>query len=336
MADPLVSILMPTYRRPHYLHLALASAVGQTYKNLQIVIRDNASGDQTPAVVQAFNDPRIEFLQALQTGSSLENGRECSKSARGKYRVVLCDDDIFGANYVETLVGLLEKDPAIMAAYGATYVIDETGAVTSKRVPHRTYTTVGSEIIREWCAGILPLASGINCVCPSSFILQLGDSHHFPDGHNTDNAVFIAAAIRGKVLFTDQCIFYYRIHSLNAERGHGCELRAAGDRGFLRFVDNEVKAPSNVGLPKADWIALRAALRAMLAHQYYHHLVRFRLGKDRLFELIRNTMVRPTWVYGIRNTWELLRKNRYAFREELERRILSGLRKLGKVFARAR
>ena len=37
MADPLVSILMPTYRRPHYLRQALASAVGQTYKNLQIV-----------------------------------------------------------------------------------------------------------------------------------------------------------------------------------------------------------------------------------------------------------------------------------------------------------
>src|SRR5882762_7174186 len=101
MADPLVSILMPTYRRPHYLRRALASAVEQTYKNLQIIVRDNASGDQTPTVVQSFNDPRIEFLQALQTGSAWENGSECSKRARGKYRITLCDDDILGENYLE-------------------------------------------------------------------------------------------------------------------------------------------------------------------------------------------------------------------------------------------
>src|SRR5262245_17314553 len=103
MPDPLVSILMPTYRRPDYLREALGSAVRQTYKNLQIVVRDNASGDRTPAVVQSFRDPRIEFLQAVQTGSAWENGSECSKRARGKYRMTLCDDDILGETYVETL-----------------------------------------------------------------------------------------------------------------------------------------------------------------------------------------------------------------------------------------
>src|SRR5439155_20385419 len=99
MVDPLVSILMPTYRRPHYLRQSLASAVGQTYKNLQIIVRDNASGDQTPAVVHSFNDPRIEFLQASQTGDVWENWTECAKRARGKYRFTLCDDDVLGETY---------------------------------------------------------------------------------------------------------------------------------------------------------------------------------------------------------------------------------------------
>src|SRR5439155_16043953 len=144
MVDPLVSILMPTYRRPHYLRQALASAVGQTYKNLQIIVRDNASGDQTPAVVESFNDPRIEFLQAVQTESAWGNATECNKRAKGKYRITLCDDDVLGGTYIETLTSFLERDPEIMVAYGATHLIDEGGAVIGKRVPFRTYTANGS------------------------------------------------------------------------------------------------------------------------------------------------------------------------------------------------
>jgi glycosyltransferase involved in cell wall biosynthesis len=336
LSDPLVSILMPTYRRPHYLRQALASAVGQTYKNLQIIVRDNASGDQTAAVVRSFDDPRIEFLQALQTGSAWENGRECIRRAKGKYRITLCDDDVLEETYVETLTSFLEKDPGIMAAYGATYVIDEEGATTSKRVPLGTYTADASEIIRAWCGGTLPLATGINALCPAAFTLQLGDRHCFPGGHNSDNAVFMAAGIRGKVLFTDQCIFYYRVHSLNAERGHGCGLRAEADRAFLAFLDGEVRSPGNVGLPNAEWPSLRAALRKFLAHNYYQHLLRIRLGKDGLLELIWNATGRPVRIYGIRNMRMLLRENRFRLRTELERRILAGLRRFGTAFRRAR
>src|SRR5206468_9816139 len=98
MSDPLVSIVMPTYRRPHYLRQALASAVGQTYRNLQIIVRDNASNDETPTVVRSFEDPRIEFLQASETGTAWENGTECMKRVTGKYLMPLCDDDVLGEN----------------------------------------------------------------------------------------------------------------------------------------------------------------------------------------------------------------------------------------------
>src|SRR5215471_3583634 len=118
MAAPLVSIVMPTYRRPHYLREALASAVGQTYKDIQIIVRDNASGDDTPRVVASFRDSRIEFLQALETGTASENSRHCRERVRGKYLVHLCDDDLLGSQYVEVLVGFVESDPSILAAYG--------------------------------------------------------------------------------------------------------------------------------------------------------------------------------------------------------------------------
>jgi hypothetical protein len=265
----------------------------------------------------------------MQTGSAWENASECSKRAKGKYRITLCDDDVLRDTYVETLTNFLERDPGIMAAYGATHVIDEGGATTGKQVPLGTYTADASEIIRAWYGGTLPLATGINSLCPASFTLQLGDRHSFPGGHHSDNAVFMAAGIQGRVLFTDQCIFYYRVHSQNAERGHGCGLRAEADRAFLSFLDDEVKSPHNVGLPKADWPALRAALREFLAYNYYQHLFRIRLDQDGLAELIWNAAVRPVRVYGIRSTRMLFRRNGFSLQRKL-------VRKLAAVFARSR
>jgi glycosyltransferase involved in cell wall biosynthesis len=312
MPDPLVSIVMPTYRRPHYLRQALASAVGQTYGNLQIIVRDNASNDETPAVVRSFEDPRIEFLQAPQTGTAWENGIECFKRVAGKYVIPLCDDDILGENYVETLVSHSESDAGIWAAYGATHLIDENGTVTGKRVPNGTYTAGASELIRAWCAASLPLASGINYLCRTSFITSLGDRHCFPDGHNSDNAIFMAAGIRGKVLFTDSCVFYYRIHGSNTARTHRSRLRAVGDEAFLKFLDDEVSSPSNVGLPRTDWPRLRGELQAKLCSWYFHHLTRVQASGHSAVELVLDATLYPGRAYGVRNTLKSLRKNRAA------------------------
>ena len=319
---------MPTYRRPSYLRLALASAVGQTYRNLQIIVRDNASGDETPEVVRSFGDARIEFLQSPATGTAWENGTECLKRIKGKYMVPLCDDDIFGDNYIETLIPFLENDSTVLAAYGATYVIDETGAVTRKCVPEGTVTWQAGDIVRAWHEGTLPLASGINYVCPTSFILDLGDKHCFPDGHHSDNAIFMAAGIRGKVVFTDRCIFYYRVYSGNSQRKHPCQLRAKGDIAFLAFLDAEVDSQSNVGLCQAEWPGLRRTLQAMFASNYFHHLRRFRMDKDSLMELLCDATIWPSQAYGLRNTLKGLRQTRKSLMHASWHRVRFGPHKV--------
>ncbi len=61
---PLVTIAIPTYNRADgYLKQALQSAVNQTYKNIEIVVSDNCSPDNTEAVVRSYTDPRIRYFQ---------------------------------------------------------------------------------------------------------------------------------------------------------------------------------------------------------------------------------------------------------------------------------
>lgn len=320
MEEPLVSVLMPTYRRPQLLRKALASAVKQTYRNLQIIVRDNASGDETPDVVRSFTDSRILFLQAPENEGPNRNGAECMRHAKGKYFFPLCDDDFISENYISVLAGYMENDSEIMAGYGATNVINERDEIIRQLVPKGTVKYDAVETIRAWCNESLPLLSGVHFLCRMSFFLALGYRHVFPDGHNSDNAIFVAAGIRGKVLFTDKCIFSYRLHSLNSEQRHPSSLRARGDREFLEFLDDEVNSECNVGLPPAEWPRLRSEMKTAMARFYFGHFLRFRLHEDSVLELVRDTAVIPFFTYGIRRAWRQFREHNASLRWELKKR----------------
>lgn len=59
---PLVSIVMPTYNMAHYLFESIQSIISQSYKNLEIIICNDGSTDNTSEIINQFNDKRIVYL----------------------------------------------------------------------------------------------------------------------------------------------------------------------------------------------------------------------------------------------------------------------------------
>jgi glycosyltransferase involved in cell wall biosynthesis len=76
---------MSVYNGGQYLAEALASAVAQTYAPLEIVIYDNASTDNTEAVVRRFADPRIRYLRNPTNIGVIPNFRRVLGEACGTY-----------------------------------------------------------------------------------------------------------------------------------------------------------------------------------------------------------------------------------------------------------
>ena len=104
---PLVSIVLPTYKRAHVLKSAIHSVLKQTYKNLELIIVDDNSPDTTREVVASFDDPRIRYVRnepnlklprALNRGFSL---------ARGEYLTWTSDDNLYGENAIQLMVEAL-------------------------------------------------------------------------------------------------------------------------------------------------------------------------------------------------------------------------------------
>jgi glycosyltransferase involved in cell wall biosynthesis len=127
--QPLVSIITPTYNRPEYLKDAISSALRQTYQNIEIIVSDNCSPENPQAIVESFNDSRIQFSRNESNLGMFANTMKAFKMARGKYVASLLDDDMWEAEFLEKLVTPLEANPNVILAFCDHYIIDAQGEI---------------------------------------------------------------------------------------------------------------------------------------------------------------------------------------------------------------
>jgi glycosyltransferase involved in cell wall biosynthesis len=107
--NALVSIVLPTYNRARILPYAIQSVLAQTHSNLELIVIDDNSPDDTRTVVQSFNDARITYRRNqnnLKLPSSLNVGFELS---RGDYLTWTSDDNMYERDAVRRMVERLES-----------------------------------------------------------------------------------------------------------------------------------------------------------------------------------------------------------------------------------
>ena len=90
------SIVIPTYRRPGLLRRAVQSALAQTHADFEVWVYDNASGDETKAVVAelAIADPRLRYHQHKHNLGSFGNFRYAIEHVQTEFFSILADDDV--------------------------------------------------------------------------------------------------------------------------------------------------------------------------------------------------------------------------------------------------
>jgi glycosyltransferase involved in cell wall biosynthesis len=195
---PLISIGIPTYNRANsYLKHALRSAVNQTYQNIEIIVSDNCSTDNTESVVQEFNDPRIRYYRQNENRGPLNNCNFCLEQSRGKYFLLLLDDDLIDDDFLSTCMDAVKcpDEPGIVLT-GARQ-IDSAGNVLS--ATHNTvsgYST--ADFILGWFDNKVPLY-----LCSTLFntkgLKQLGGFHSKTNMYEDVVAYVQLAAKYGRV-----------------------------------------------------------------------------------------------------------------------------------------
>ncbi len=134
--SPKVSVVIPTYDRASTVVRAIQSVLTQTYPNLEIIVVDDGSTDNTREVVQHLHDPRLRYIrhEGNQGGSAARNtGIEV---AAGDYIAFLDSDDEWLPEKLEKQVQLLQgSEPAVGAVYAGFAIINEHGECTTVTIP---------------------------------------------------------------------------------------------------------------------------------------------------------------------------------------------------------
>lgn len=126
---PLVCICVPTYNAGKTIRETLVSIVDQSYRNLTILIVDNASQDDTLDVVETFSDPRISIHRNDVNVGGEGNFNRCIQLAKGKYTAIYHADDVYEPQMVARQVAFLEVNPKAGAVFTEASLIDDDGKV---------------------------------------------------------------------------------------------------------------------------------------------------------------------------------------------------------------
>lgn len=146
----LVTIGIPTYNRAAgFLHDALSSAVQQTHKNIEIIVSDNASTDDTESLVLGFNDPRIRYIKHAKNIGANNNFNCCVEEATGRYFVMLHDDDCLDEDFIEVCLQALPSGKDVGVVFTGTRIIDEHCNIQSE-LPNRGGGLSNEEFFIGW------------------------------------------------------------------------------------------------------------------------------------------------------------------------------------------
>jgi glycosyltransferase involved in cell wall biosynthesis len=132
-SEPLVSVCIPTYNRAQKLQRAVNALFNSTYKNLEIVISDNASSDDTETVCIALEklDSRIKYYRHPENLGPTANFEFARSQATGKYFLWHGDDDHLNSNYIRTCIAELENDPSLVLVSGVAAYHQGDGDISS-------------------------------------------------------------------------------------------------------------------------------------------------------------------------------------------------------------
>lgn len=117
---PLVSIGIPTYNRAGLLKRSIESALNQNYRNLEVIVSDNHSIDETKSVCQHYHslDKRFRYIRQPRNLGPGENFAQVLRNSSGQFFMWLADDDWLDANYVDSCVKQFESDLSLALVSG--------------------------------------------------------------------------------------------------------------------------------------------------------------------------------------------------------------------------
>ena len=150
ISSPLVSVCIPAYNSASYIRETIDSVLRQTYGNIELVICDDLSSDDTVDVVESIKDPRIRLIKNQNNLGMSGNWNNCLSHCCGEFIKLLCADDVLREDAIEKETEALMSHPSALLCCSDTQLFDQNGKPKGKykRYPKATGLIDGKVVVR--------------------------------------------------------------------------------------------------------------------------------------------------------------------------------------------
>jgi glycosyltransferase involved in cell wall biosynthesis len=148
-ADPRVSVVIATYNMARFLPEAIESILRQSFQDIEVIVVDDGSTDNTREVVAQFGS-RVKYVWQENAGPSAACNRG-DDIARGEYQLRLDADDVLMEGALEKMVSVMDDAPQVGFCYGQVRYMDEDGKELHlpRQWPERSGSMTAQQVILE-------------------------------------------------------------------------------------------------------------------------------------------------------------------------------------------
>lgn len=151
-AQPSVSVCIPVYNGAAFIAEAVESVLTQTFKDFELIVLDNASTDETPLILERFNDVRLRIIRHASNIGATANFNAALREARGEWVKILCADDLLYPDCLKQQMqdASLAGEKKLVLLCSARDIIDAVGRHWMRRgFPGRSGVISGPEAIHR-------------------------------------------------------------------------------------------------------------------------------------------------------------------------------------------
>jgi len=295
---PKVTVLMPVYNGADLVRAAIDGVLAQTFTDFELLVVDDASTDDSAAVVDAYADPRISVVRNERNLGQVPSTNRGLHEARGEYVARLDQDDVPLPTRLERQVAVLDAEENVAVAGSWLDYVDERGRVTESLratiddFPHFLYLLL---------ANALPLAHSAVMYRREEVLALGGYDEEFALAEDMDLWRRLALR-RREARVVPEVLLRYLVHGGQQSHARGGEQRERNRASFTRFVEAFSDAEAAAAAwrletldidPPPDAHRYTAALDRMLTGARTHFEVDDRL--DRLVRAHVARMARRSW-----------------------------------------
>ena len=174
---PLVSIGIPTYNRAASgkLEQVIRRALEQTYRNIEVIVSDNCSADNSSEIAGSFTDPRLQYIRQESNIGANNNFNFCLNQAKGTYFLLLHDDDSIDADFIASCISSLSPGQTAGVIYTGVRVIDGNDRVLAEN-PNKSTGLSAIEFVLGWFHGKVALYM-CNSLYNTKYLKEVGGFH---------------------------------------------------------------------------------------------------------------------------------------------------------------